>query len=440
MKQTGKANPPEGRPESPAQQPTLVLSRPMLATLAVLILAPWVMVMVIFQANQRSAPPNPKATAVPNILTVGSPTNRLFVSKPGPWGQLEYTRIAIEPPAEFLYADNTNQPLPRWVFRGYTKDQTLELLKGAELTTEEFSTITQKTPWEVTPNGVTLQLERPLVLALGQRARQKIYSVLAHFPENVPQNNAYSMRRELLDERFEGSGLRPETIALVKRLLYPHGNLLLFADMELLIATLPSHQERMQLMKSLSRRVSLLIKLKVDERSNIDELVNYWGFDGRSKDLRPLLESLKRIPGGGSMDIAHLVPPFARQRIYTYPYPTKDPVLSRRDCHWTSFNFFNEQPNDSFVDNAYVRKAVQNDYYPISTGARLGDIIFLLKPNGEIVHSAVYIADDLVFTKNGAAFTQPWTFMSIQHLQAYYSAFYPPEQPLEVMFYRRKNS
>ena len=55
-----------------------------------------------------------------------------------------------------------------------------------------------------------------------------------------------------------------------------------------------------------------------------------------------------------------------------------------------------------------------------------------------LVHSATYLADDVVFTKNGGIFTQPWTYMKLSDLVTYYNTFTPPDQPLKVVMCRRK--
>jgi hypothetical protein len=49
------------------------------------------------------------------------------------------------------------------------------------------------------------------------------------------------------------------------------------------------------------------------------------------------------------------------------------------------------------------------------------------------VHSCVYLAADLVFTKNGQAPTVPWTLSTLADLLA----FYPAHPPLDVRIFRR---
>jgi hypothetical protein len=52
--------------------------------------------------------------------------------------------------------------------------------------------------------------------------------------------------------------------------------------------------------------------------------------------------------------------------------------------------------------------------------ARAGLLLFLRNP-GRLVHSAVFIADDLVFTKNGPDAVQPWLLMRINDLTEGYA-------------------
>ena len=56
---------------------------------------------------------------------------------------------------------------------------------------------------------------------------------------------------------------------------------------------------------------------------------------------------------------------------------------------------------------------------------RYSDVIFILDgATGNAIHSCVYLADDLVFTKNGRSPTQPWVVMKLDDVVAYYGMFY----------------
>ena len=55
------------------------------------------------------------------------------------------------------------------------------------------------------------------------------------------------------------------------------------------------------------------------------------------------------------------------------------------------------------------------------------------------MHAAVYIADDIVFTKNGFHCTQPWILMHLKDMVETYAARLPTGKQLNVLYYRRKN-
>ena len=69
---------------------------------------------------------------------------------------------------------------------------------------------------------------------------------------------------------------------------------------------------------------------------------------------------------------------------------------------------------------------------------RYGDLVFLVKANGDIIHSCVFLADDIVYTKNGGHFTAPWMLATIPDLVDNYSAYVAPEEKLTVAYYRNK--
>jgi hypothetical protein len=58
-------------------------------------------------------------------------------------------------------------------------------------------------------------------------------------------------------------------------------------------------------------------------------------------------------------------------------------------------------------------------------------VLLFMNDKGQIGHSAVYLADDLVFTKNGNNYTMPWIIMRVADLHAMYSN-------LKIVYMRRK--
>lgn len=406
----------------PASARRWLISLPILLFIAALLITAW-------ELGAHSHPARITTPVAPKVETV----NHVIKAQPGPWGELEYTRITIEVPDHFI---TITPPEPsRWFFKNFSKEQLTELFRSAHLTESQLDQALHKSEWKEDDNGHWIVPPEQLILEMSSEARQRIYSVLSLFPENPDQNGAFRFRPELLDERLEQSGIDDGAMQLFKKLLYPQSPYLFFADTDVVLARLKTEHEKMRFIKTISRRTSLLVMLKVNRDTDINALTKYWGHGGRAKDLRPILESLTRIPGGGAIDISHLLPPFVRQRIYTYPEPAVDAVAAKESCHWTSFNFFNLSPDIRFSDPEFATKEIENNYDPIGSPSQLGDLIFLKNSQGMAVHSAIYIAENIVFTKNGAGFNQPWIYTRIEDMLPIYLE---PNDSIKVVAYRKK--
>jgi hypothetical protein len=245
----------------------------------------------------------------------------------------------------------------------------------------------------------------------------------------------------LVDWRLQDSGLAPESVALLKRLLYPQGdNKLLFADFEPAVRSLPSDAERRLFMKTVSRKRAVLARLKLDSDADVQKISEYWGIGGRRKDVLPLLSSLHRVEKGCTLNVICLLPAFARDHLYCYPFTAPDDKGVRQDCYWSAFNFFNETPDNRFNDFSYMNEVLHRDYYRIQEPSQLGDLVFLAAgENKNAIHVAAYVADDLVFTKNGEDLRQPWMLMHIADMIESYAVKYPKSGTLEAQFFRKKS-
>jgi hypothetical protein len=411
----------------------LHLTRRVFVVLLLGLVSPWVLLAAVWLARDLFLRVQTSRAAV-HVESDG----RVTYASPGPWGTLRCTRIAIEPPEEAVFVKPEDEEPTRWSFTGFTVDKVRGLFAAAGFSPEQVSFLMDRTI--VDPKTGTPVTSPPpeFVLGMPAKVRQQLYYVLAAFPENPLQKFAASLRPKYMDERFEDSELPPAIIADIKRMLYPHGNILLFADSNILLARMRSEKEKIHLIKTLARKNTLLVDLEINARSNVDELVRYWGVGGRAKDIDPLLESLRRTPGGASLDIAHLLPRFVRERIYTFPYSSTQAIDANRDCHWTSLNFFSRKVDDRFADSNFAYETIRSDYYAISTGSRLGDLVLLLTAKDQLVHSAVYIADDIVFTKNGAMATHPWILMRLADVLELYEGAFQMDGPLRAVYYRKR--
>jgi hypothetical protein len=174
------------------------------------------------------------------------------------------------------------------------------------------------------------------------------------------------------------------------------------------------------LAKALMRHSTLLVSLAAPEPSETAAIVEYWGRGGRRTDIRPIIESIAGTDR--KIDISHLLPTLARQHLYRYPRVSladlDKPILA--NCFWTALNFFNQIPDDRFLDVDYALERLRSEYVVVHNDLQLGDIVAFLDDEYEVFHVAVYLVDGLVFGKNGLSSLAPWSILPIDHLKGHY--------------------
>ena len=349
----------------------------------------------------------------------------------GPWGRLRTERIVISPPTEFLGDLPVNGGGRRWVFRDMTIAELRSYLATVDLTREQAAALAATAQHEPDRNDVVVTPSDDVVLSLTVLARTQIYNRLQRDDRNTTVWHAYRYAGSPA-EWFADAQLPAEAVDWMTRLTYRNGRLSFFADQRLILPLLESPEQVHRLWKVLARESTLLVSLEIDDDSRIDDLVAYWGRGGRAKDVRPILESLKAKAGARHLDIVHLLPAFARQRLYSYPLPPRTAADVEKDCHWSALNFFSEIADDRYTHADMVKRTLQQDYYSVYGDYRLGDL-FLYLDGSDLIHSAVYIADDILFTKNGRRPGNPWMLMRTGDMKDYY----PVLRTGSVRVYRR---
>jgi hypothetical protein len=122
-----------------------------------------------------------------------------------------------------------------------------------------------------------------------------------------------------------------------------------------------------------------------------------------------------------ALPLSHMLPALVRKLLYTYPSLDmgKNGILP--DCHWTSLNFFNYDPHEYLLDSRLATSAVLEKFEPVNPPYKYGDILFFLSnATGDAYHSCVYLADNLVFTKNGRNLLSPWLIMKREDVEKIY--------------------
>ncbi|MDB6064281.1 MAG: hypothetical protein JWR26_489 [Pedosphaera sp.] len=363
--------------------------------------------------------------------TIAGSSNARMTGAKGPWGNLEYTPILLEP--DDLLQDGEKQPPAKWIFENVSRQQLTDLFNSCDFTSSQKAFFLDTGHWEILTNGIALLPSDELILSLGKTACQQIYPLLGKSTANGPQNFPFRFPPDKFDERFADVGFAPATLNLIRTQTYTNGGWICFSSLHPMERTFKP-EEYHCLKRALYRVPTLRIRLHVNSDSDIPELVKYWGIGGRERIIRPLLESLAKTPGGESISVSAFFPPFARLRLYTYPDPNADAEVAKEDCFYTSLNFFNDRPDPKYLDHLHTKDVVMANYYQTKDELVFGDLMMFMDANGTAVHICVFVADDIAFTKNGVGYLEPWVMMRLNDILA----DYPSDPPLRMMHLRRK--
>ncbi len=348
--------------------------------------------------------------------------------------------FAMDLPDEFVFVPPADTPPVRWSFPEYGKEKVLSTLRSAGVPENEVDKLDKSAKWTNDDNITTVEPGDPLILGLAPDVRARLYGILIRFPQNGRHIDPVWFRPSLIDWQLQDSGLTAESTALLKRLLYVQGdNAVLFADFEPALRALPNDVERRRFMKAISRKRAVLARLTLGPDDDIEQISQYWGIGGRRKDIFPFLNSLHRVEKGCTLNIISILPDFPRDHLYRHPFASGDDKSVKQDCFWTAFNFFNDPPNDRYNDMGYVREVLQRDYYEVQEPSQLGDLILVTAENKTVIHAAAYVADDLVFSKNGEDFRQPWILMHMADMLETYGVKYPNGDAMKAQYFRKKS-
>jgi hypothetical protein len=393
------------------------LSRGWLIALLTAILVPWAIAAALYLRPGTASP-----SQAPDSRGARSEVSAEQAS--GVWGQLEITPVVISPPIEYISRQWPPPHAPQWYFGRTSPENLREFLAGAGLGSADLQAL-MATARSLPPiQGIVVTPSPDLVRRLPPDVRGRLYLRLAETPQNDDQVGAYRFFGSTLQDWLgTAPGLSPATVRLVEPLVYRANGFMFFADLDLIRPEIRDADELQRLAKRLLRQSTALVKLKLDDRSDIAAISDYWGRGGRRTDIRPLLESIAGTPGADhEIDIAHLLPPLPRQHLYRYPRLSvadfEKPLLA--NCLWTALNFFNDTPDDRVLDVQVAMRRLKDDYYLIQDGFQLGDILVFTDDDGNLFHVAVYLADNLVFGKNGSSYLAPWTILPMERLKGHY--------------------
>jgi hypothetical protein len=355
---------------------------------------------------------------------------------PGPWGEIEYHFIYLEASEQLVRHFSLPSTQPRWSFPGAKREDVAALLDAARIPPDWIE------QWLapkhlLSQSGVLHILLPPEQLeALMPEQRAFVYAELAKSPLNEFHRDPVFITSGDVADFFRHTEIPLDHVRWFERMCYRRGNVLCFSDIPALLRRARSASEARRLFKLCSRTRAIIARLRLSTTTDCAALGDYWSNEERRKDVVPLLRSLTELGDGGTLDLIHLLPPLARKLVNSYP-PLELGMHGRMpDCHWSSLNFFNYEPQDCYLDSRLAASHVLESYQCVEPPYRYGDKLFFVDgPNGGSYHSCVYIADDLVFAKNGDNAANPWILTRLEdQKQVYLSAV-----DGRIQAYRRKS-
>lgn len=364
-------------------------------------------------------------TPVPAAAPVMAGTQpNIFYANPGPWGKLKCVQVFIEAPTAMVATFPIPDRKPRWSFSQSQLPELPALFNKAGLHTAFAEALLDSRDQVLEEGMVHLFPALEPLENMTPAMREVIYPALAKHPVNEYHANPVLITSETVDEWYSSSKLRPELVAKIRQMSYHRGNCLVFSDLAALLNHANSESEARLILKSATRTRGLMVKLELpDTETNLEEILNYWstGLNLRRKDIEPILRSLVETEGIKQVDLIHILPALTRKLLYTYPGIEMSREGMLPDCHWSSLNFFNYTPHEYLRDRRLATSWVLEKCEPVDPRYRFGDILFFLNnTTDDAFHSCVYLADNIVYTKNGRNQFSPWLLMKLEDVAKIY--------------------
>jgi hypothetical protein len=346
----------------------------------------------------------------------------------GPWGNVWYVPSLIEIPPDRIQIPGWSYTPVRWYMEAESSDRLATMLRSCGLTSGQVGQLLDSRVGLTNGVGYVLQPSESFILDLSPEVRSRLYDRLGRYPQNDSHFSPFRFGGDESQEWLTGESLLPEVKELTESLIYHHGKTRMFSDMNLVLNRYPSPQVYSNLFFELSRESTLIARVRVMPGDDVDRLAQYWGTPDRQAEVRTLLKTVQLSGSLQDVSVTLLLPSFARDRVYRYSRPDDPPFPS---CHYTSMNFFNDEPDDRLTNLVEAAKVLASDYVVVTNDFRLGDVILFMKNGREAIHSCNYIADRIVFTRNGGGWAQPWMLTTLDALMDFYS--YPDPVSLKVV-------
>ena len=337
----------------------------------------------------------------------------VWVSKPGPWGDLQVRTVYLEPPENILAIVAKPSSVTRWTFEQTTEKGVRLTMEKAGLPSGLIDRLLGPTQVIASGNNVVVLPKVEDLVEISQAARSALYLELAKSEANEYQRDPVFIHGGDVDDWLADVEISKPQQAMLRKLLWRRGAALVFSDIPAVLSLAKNSEEVAAVFRTITRVRSLLVELKLPLKDGRATFIDYWSAGTLNAERAPFLVAITRRRAPQLIDITQFLPTLARRRVYTFPTAAMGLKGRLPDCHWTSLNFFEEEPKDLYLDSAKASEHLLADYVAIDPPFKFGDVLCFLD-KGEGLHTCVQVADDIVLTKNGESILAPWTLMPMK--------------------------
>jgi hypothetical protein len=343
----------------------------------------------------------------------------VWVTKPGPWGDLQVRTVYLEPPENILAVVAKPSSVTRWTFEQTTEKGVRVIMEKAGLASTLIDRLLGPTRVVSSGNNVVVLPKVADLEEISPPARSALYLELAKSPANEYQRDPVFIHGGDIDDWLAEAEITKPQQELLRKLLWRRGSALVFSDIQAVLSLAKTSEEIAAVFRTITRVRSLLVELKLPLKDGRGTFIDYWSAGNLNAERTPFLVAITRRRAPQLIDVTQFLPTLARRRVYTFPTAAMGLKGRLPDCHWTSLNFFEEEPNDLYLDTAKASEHLLSGYVAVDPPYKFGDVLCFLD-NGEGLHTCVQVADDIVLTKNGESILAPWTFMSLKDVDDIY--------------------
>lgn len=329
-----------------------------------------------------------------------SVTGGLRVGRPGPWGTIERLPFTFEPDLHAVSpADCPETPRP-WAFPRTDLAGVRQRLRALDVPAALVGPLVDATTCDA--SGCTVRPEVLQVLALSSRVRAGLHRDLVRNGGNPWARSVPVRTRQAFEASLAASGLPAKVQEEIAALWIPWGEVLALPDPAPVCRGL-SDDARRRVARFVAGTDTFLARVLVPVDADLERMTAFWQGARRFTGVRSLFASLAVPPCGGRLDVAHVLPAFARKRVGRLPQSDE----AGGDALWFALNFFEAAPRKEWMSPGQADEVLGLRWREIPVdSATLGDLLRFSVD--DVAAVGLVVAGDLLITRFGGERFDPW--------------------------------